>query len=96
MEIEGIVHKPLGYRNGEAYPLLVVPHGGPHGVMTNTFVDGEYRLFAQQGWVVFRPNFRGSGNYGEKFLRANLGGWGLGDYQDVMSGIDHLDLHRPG
>ena len=90
MEIEGIVHKPLGYRNGEAYPLLVVPHGGPHGVMTNTFVDGEYRLFAQQGWVVFRPNFRGSGNYGEKFLRANLGGWGLGDYQDVMSGIDHL------
>ena len=72
MEIEGIVHKPLGYRAGKRYPLLVVPHGGPHSVMSNTFVTGDYRLFAQRGWVVFRPNFRGSGHYGEKFLRANL------------------------
>ena len=90
IEIEGLVHKPTGYREGQRYPLLVVPHGGPHSVMTNGFVSGDYRLFAQGGWVVFRPNFRGSGHYGEKFLRANLGGWGLGDYQDVMTGVDHL------
>ncbi|MCP5114040.1 MAG: S9 family peptidase, partial [bacterium] len=90
MTIEGLVHKPAGYQDARRYPLLVVPHGGPHGVMTNGFVTGEYRLFAQRGWVVFRPNFRGSGHYGERFLRANLGGWGLGDYQDVMSGVDHL------
>ena len=92
MEIEGLVHKPLGYKPGRRYPLLVVPHGGPHGVMSNTFVSGEYRLFAQRGWVVFRPNFRGSGHYGEKFLRANLRSWGIGDYEDVMSGVDHLIL----
>ena len=90
MEIEGIVHKPLGYRAGKRYPLLVVPHGGPHSVMSNTFVTGDYRLFAQRGWVVFRPNFRGSGHYGEKFLRANLRSWGIGDYEDLMSGVDHL------
>jgi dipeptidyl aminopeptidase/acylaminoacyl peptidase len=90
MEIEGLVHKPLGYKPGQRYPLLVVPHGGPHGVMSNTFVGGEYRLFAQRGWVVFRPNFRGSGHYGEKFLRANLRSWGIGDFEDVMSGVDHL------
>ena len=90
MTIEGLVHKPLGYTAGRRYPLLVVPHGGPHGVMSNTFVSGEYRLFAQRGWVVFRPNFRGSGHYGEKFLRANLNSWGIGDYEDVMSGVDHL------
>jgi dipeptidyl aminopeptidase/acylaminoacyl peptidase len=90
MGIEGLVHKPVGHDAARRYPLLVVPHGGPHAVMTNGFVGGEYRLFAQRGWVVFRPNFRGSGHYGEKFLRANLGGWGLGDYQDVMSGVDYL------
>jgi dipeptidyl aminopeptidase/acylaminoacyl peptidase len=90
MEIEGLVHKPLEYKPDRRYPLLVVPHGGPHGVMSNTFVSGEYRLFAQRGWVVFRPNFRGSGHYGEKFLRANLKSWGIGDYEDVMSGVDHL------
>jgi dipeptidyl aminopeptidase/acylaminoacyl peptidase len=47
-------------------------------------------VFADRGWVVFRPNFRGSGGYGERFLRANLGGWGLGDYQDIMTGVDML------
>ncbi|MFN0165255.1 MAG: prolyl oligopeptidase family serine peptidase [Bryobacteraceae bacterium] len=90
MEIEGIVHKPAGYERGKAYPLLVQPHGGPHSVMMNTYPLGETRLFAERGWVVFRPNFRGSGSYGERFLRANLLGWGLGDYQDVMTGVDHL------
>ncbi len=90
MRIEGILHKPLGYESGKRYPLLVVPHGGPHSVMSNTFVSGEYRLFAQRGWLVFRPNFRGSGHYGEKFLRANLRSWGIGDYEDVMSGVDDL------
>ena len=90
MEIEGIVHKPVGFEEGRRYPLLVLPHGGPHGVMTNGFVGGENRVFTQRGWLLFRPNFRGSGNYGEKFLRANLGGWGIGDYQDVMTGVDWL------
>ena len=90
MEIEGIVHKPVGFEQGRRYPLLVLLHGGPHGVMTNGFVGGEYRVFAQRGWLLFRPNFRGSGHYGEKFLRANLGSWGVGDYQDVMSGVDWL------
>lgn len=90
MEIEGLVHRPLGSKSGHCYPLLVVPHGGPHTVMSNTFVDGEFRLFAQRGWVVFRPNFRGSGHYGERFLRANLRSWGIGDYEDLMSGVDHL------
>jgi len=90
MEIEGIVHKPVGFEEGRRYPLLVLPHGGPHGVMTNGFVAGEDRVFAQRGWLLFRPNFRGSGNYGEKFLRANLASWGIGDYQDVMTGVDWL------
>ena len=90
MQIEGIVHLPTGYREGERYPLMVIPHGGPHAVQTNRFVVGERRVFADRGWVVLRPNFRGSGGYGERFLRANLKGWGLGDYQDVMTGVDML------
>ena len=90
MEIEGIIHKPVGFEQGRRYPLLVLPHGGPHGVMTNGLVASEDRVFAQRGWLLFRPNFRGSGNYGERFLRANLGGWGVGDYHDVMTGVDWL------
>jgi len=89
-EIEGIVHKPVGWVSGKRYPLLVIPHGGPHAVNSNGFVSGEVRLFAERGWAVFRPNFRGSGGYGEAFLRANLNNWGIGDYEDVMTGVDFL------
>ena len=90
MEIEGIVYKPADYVEGRRYPLLVVVHGGPHSVITNEFPSREALLFPGLGWVVLAPNFRGSGNYGERFLRANLGGWGVGDFQDVMSGVEHL------
>jgi dipeptidyl aminopeptidase/acylaminoacyl peptidase len=90
MEIEGIIHKPAGWEEGKRYPLLVIPHGGPHAVQSNGFVAGEARLFAERGWAVFRPNFRGSGGYGEAFLRANIQNWGIGDYQDIMTGVDAL------
>ena len=90
MEIEGIVHKPVGWVSGKRYPLLVIPHGGPHAVQSNGFVSGEARLFAERGWAVFQPNFRGSGGYGEAFLRANINNWGVGDYQDLMTGVDAL------
>ena len=90
LEIEGIVHKPAGHEDGKRYPLLVIPHGGPHAVNANGFVSGEVRLFAERGWAVFRPNFRGSGGYGEAFLRANIKNWGVGDYEDQMTGVDAL------
>ena len=90
MEIEGILYKPAHSLRGQRYPLLVVVHGGPHEAVTNGFPTREPLLFPGLGWMVFCPNFRGSGNYGERFLRANIGDWGGGDFQDVMTGVDHL------
>lgn len=48
------------------------------------------RLFTERGWAVFLPNFRGSGGYGERFRAPTVFGFGLGDYQDLMTGVDHL------
>ena len=39
---------------------------------------------------MFYPNPRGSTNYGEKFLRANVNDWGGGDYRDIMTGVDAM------
>lgn len=89
-QIEGIIHKPVGYVEGKRYPLLVTPHGGPHGVESNGFVAQDDRVFAERGWAILRPNFRGSGGYGEAFLRADIKNWGVGDYEDQMSGVDAL------
>lgn len=93
LEVEGVLLKPVGYERGKAYPLLVVAHGGPAGAHLNNFRVGGLeggQSWAGQGWAVFYPNPRGSSNYGEGFLRANVADWGGGDFQDVMSGVDAL------
>jgi len=93
LEVEGILLKPVGFDPDKRYPLLVVAHGGPAGAHLNNFRVGGLeggQLWAGQGWAVFYPNPRGSTNYGEKFLRANIADWGGGDFKDVMTGVDAL------
>jgi dipeptidyl aminopeptidase/acylaminoacyl peptidase len=92
-EIEGVLLKPVGFTPGTRYPTLVVAHGGPAGAFVNNYRVGGLeggQLWAGQGWAVFYPNPRGSTNYGEKFLRANVNDWGGGDYRDIMTGVDAL------
>ena len=93
-KIEGVLVKPVGYQKGKRYPLLVIVHGGPAGVFTLRFAvnRGAYpiQMFAQKGYLVLMPNPRGSGNYGEKFRKANLRDWGGKDYKDIMAGVDYL------
>lgn len=93
LEVEGVLLKPVGYTKGKRYPTLVVAHGGPAGAHANNYRVGGLeggQLWAGQGWAVLYPNPRGSTNYGEKFLRANINDWGGGDYRDIMTGVDAL------
>lgn len=93
MEVEGILLKPVGYQPGQRYPLLVVAHGGPAGAFTHNYRVGGLeggQYLAGQNWAIFYPNPRGSTNYGEAFLQANVDDWGGGDYRDIMTGVDAL------
>ncbi len=94
MAMEGLLMSPPDYAPGKTYPLLLVIHGGPAGVFDTGFAlrRGAYPLhvFAAQGYVVFLPNPRGSGGYGEKFRKANLKDWGYADYRDIQDGVDEL------
>jgi dipeptidyl aminopeptidase/acylaminoacyl peptidase len=92
-EVEGVLLKPVGFEAGKRYPMLVVAHGGPSGAFVNNYRVGGLeggQLWAGQGWAVLYPNPRGSTNYGEKFLQANINDWGGGDYRDIMSGVDAI------
>ena len=86
--VEGVLTKPVGYEEGVAYPFIVNPHGGPTGASLAAF-SAESQFFAGNGYVVLQPNFRGSTNYGQAFISANIDNWGITDYDDVMTGVDY-------
>ena len=91
--IEGILIKPADYDPARKYPLLVVIHGGPTGVDTPLLApDRTYPVerFAAKGALILKPNYRGSAGYGARFRALNVRNLGVGDYEDVISGVDFL------
>ena len=86
--VEGVLTRPVGYEAGRAYPFIVNPHGGPTGASLEAF-NSSAQFFAGNGYVVLQPNFRGSTNYGQAFVNANIDNWGITDYDDVMTGVDY-------
>lgn len=94
LEIEGILVKPVGYEEGQRYPLAILPHGGPEGISMNgwnTRALYPTQVLANEGYVVFKPNYRGSGGRGTDFASANHRDLGGKEFDDVLLGIDHLD-----
>jgi dipeptidyl aminopeptidase/acylaminoacyl peptidase len=94
LAVEGLLTYPIGYEKSKRYPTLLVIHGGPAGLFTQTFTaaPGPYPVatFAGRGYAVLRANPRGSSGYGTKFRHANYGDWGGGDFKDLMAGVDYL------
>ena len=84
--VEGIVVRAHEDRPS---PLLVWLHGGPAECVAHTF-SPYFQVFAEAGWTVFAPNYRGSTGRGEDILRANVGDLGGRDTDDVLTGIDRL------
>lgn len=90
--IEGLITYPVGYKTGIKVPMIVNIHGGPAGVFQQNYIGGRgvYPLatFSSRGYAILRVNPRGSSGYGTEFRRANMKDWGVGDYEDIMSGVD--------
>jgi dipeptidyl aminopeptidase/acylaminoacyl peptidase len=89
LAIAGILYLPLGYKTGVRYPTVIWAHGGPEGQDALTFSAWSLYL-AQQGYVVFHPNFRGSTGYGEKFRNLNVEDSGGGETDDIGAGVAYL------
>jgi dipeptidyl aminopeptidase/acylaminoacyl peptidase len=70
-------------------PVLVIPHGGPWGRDGWGF-NGLVQFFANRGYVILQPNFRGSTGYGKKFLDAGNHEWGRKMQDDITWGVKYL------
>lgn len=60
----------------EPAPLIVNPHGGPHGIKDDWGFNYETQLLASRGYAVLQVNFRGSGGFGKTFEDAGHKEWG--------------------
>lgn len=87
--IHGFVMVPQSPPPPEGYPAIVFVHGGPTAQDLDSFV-GTYQILVQEGFVVFRPNFRGSTGYGSAFQRANHKEVGKADLLDIVTGVEML------
>jgi len=89
--IEGVLVKPVNFEQGKKYPMLVAVHGGPYGRVQNILRQYyNLQVWANEGYLVFAPNFRGSSGYSNKFGIANFKDLGGGDFKDIMAGIDYI------
>lgn len=89
--VEGFLFYPDGYEKGERVPLVVDIHGGPAsrwGAQIPRFTP--WRVYNALGIAILIVNPRGSTGYGARFQQGNFKGFGQGDMDDIMAGVDHV------
>lgn len=86
LELHGFVTLPHARANGPA-PLVLIPHGGPHGVSDNWTFDEDAQFLASRGYAVLQVNFRGSGGRGQSFIKAGYEQWGGKIQDDLADGV---------
>jgi dipeptidyl aminopeptidase/acylaminoacyl peptidase len=90
-KVSGLLIKPVDYRPGQRYPLIVAIHGGPAAADMLTYTGGyNAQVYAGDGYMVLLPNYRASTQYGDKFRTETFGDYFTKGYQDIMTGVDYL------
>jgi dipeptidyl aminopeptidase/acylaminoacyl peptidase len=82
--IPGYLTLPPG-SSGRGLPAIVMPHGGP-GARDEWGFDWLAQYFANRGFAVLQPNFRGSTGYGDAWFQQNgFRSWrtAVGDVNDA-------------
>lgn len=89
--------KPVNFDPSKKYPVIVYVYGGPHSQMVKNTWQGELRRWemymAQQGYVVFVMDNRGTSNRGTEFEKAIHGQCGQAEMADQIEGVKFLKSH---
>jgi dipeptidyl aminopeptidase/acylaminoacyl peptidase len=92
-EIEGVLIYPPGKKGAKHLRMLTMIHGGPADADGNRFGADWYEwatLAAANGWLVFRPNYRGSSGYGDDFMLQIAPHLVSVPGKDILAGVDAL------
>ena len=84
LTLHGLYTAPAG---GGTKPLVVMPHGGPHGPYDSWGYDRDAQFLASRGYGVLQVNYRGSGGRGKKFEELGYRQWGGKMQDDLADGV---------
>ncbi|WP_114239156.1 S9 family peptidase [Dyella sp. C9] len=93
LAVHGYLSLPPGKEQAKHLPMVVYVHGGPFGVRDRWEFDPYVQMLATRGYAVLQVNFRGSGGYGDAFLRAGYREWG-GKMQDDVTDATHWAIEQ--
>jgi dipeptidyl aminopeptidase/acylaminoacyl peptidase len=91
--VEGVLIFPPGKKDAKHLRMLTFIHGGPADADGNRFGADWYdwaTLAATEGWLVFRPNYRGSSGYGDDFMLQIAPHLVSKPGEDILAGVDAL------
>ena len=74
---------------GERPPLIVISHGGPTAMATNTLKLAT-QFWTSRGFAVLDVNYGGSTGFGRAYWQRLSGQWGVVDVEDCIAGARHL------
>lgn len=92
--LNGRLIYPANFDATKKYPVMVYLYGGSHAqLVTNKWLSGAgyFDMYmAQQGYVVFTIDNRGSDARGKKFCDVTHRNLGVNEMADQMKGVDFL------
>jgi len=86
------IMKPKNMQKGKKYPAVLSPYGGPHSQLVKNAWYAQWfnQYLAQNGYVVFILDNRGTHNRGIEFEGAIKGNLGEAEVADQITGVDYL------
>ncbi|WDS37722.1 S9 family peptidase [Pseudoxanthomonas sp.] len=85
--LEAILTLPAGVSDPKNLPMVLLPHGGPHGVEDDWDFDTDAQFLASRGYLVLQVNYRGSSGRGYAFQEAGYLKWGTRIQDDLLDGV---------
>lgn len=97
IELPAFMIKPPDFDPAQKYPVLMYTYGGPAlQAVCNQWEDDArkrnlwHEMMAQEGYIVFAVDNRGTPGRGDDFEQAIYRQWGTVDIQDKIAGVKYL------
>lgn len=90
-DVQMYIVYPPDFDASKKYPMVVLIHGGPHGIFGDDFhFRWNAHLFSAPGYITILPNFHGSTSFGQAFTESIHGAHSELPYIDIMKATDYM------